>query len=210
MNYHEKSHARGEFDDRRGDRGVRSDRGERSGDRGGDRGDRQGKRVRLKINLGDREGLDPKRFLGIINEVTGDKSISIGAIEVTNKFTFFDVFSDQVEKVITSFAGESEYQVSEAKGSKSADGGSRKPEYRPRTSGGDSPRREYDRSSSSSRGSSASSGAGSGGYRKPAASSDGGGDKPWRSRSTDDRPARREGGDRKRSGSGGGSGYKRR
>jgi ATP-dependent RNA helicase DeaD len=203
LNYHEKSHVRGEFDDRRGDRGARSDRGERSGDRG----DRQGKRIRLKINIGDREGLDPKRFLGIINDVTGDKSISIGAIEVTNKFTFFDVFSDQVEKVITSFAGESEYQVSEAKGSKAADGGIRKPEYRPRTGGGDSPRREYDRSSSSNRASStgSSAGAGAGGYRKPAASTEGG-DKPWRSRSTDDRPARRssssEGGDRKRSSGG--------
>ena len=207
LNYHEKAHVRGDFDDRKGDRGARSDRGERSGDRG-DRGDRQGKRIRLKINIGDREGIDPKRFLGIINDVTGDKSISIGAIEVTNKFTFFDVFSDQVEKVITSFAGESEYQVSEAKGSKAADGGSRKPEYRPRTGGGDSPRREYDRSSSSNRGS--STGSGSGGYRKPAASTDGG-DKPWRSRSTDDRPARRsssESGDRKRSS--GGSGYKKR
>lgn len=207
LNYHEKAHVRGDYDDRRGDRNDRGDRG--------DRGAKSGKRVRLKINVGDREGIDPKRFLGIINDVTGDKSISIGSIEVTNKFTFFDVFSDQMEKVITSFAGESEYQVSEAKGSKSADGGgSRKPEYRPRTGGGDSPRREYDRSSSSSRGSSSGSGSGSGsgGYRKPAASSEGG-DKPWRTRTTDDRPARRspssDSGDRKRSGSGG-SGYKRR
>ncbi len=189
LNFHEKSHVRGEFDDRRG---TRPERGERA-----DKGDRQGKRIRLKINIGDREGIDPKRFLGIINDVTGDKSISIGAIEVTNKFTFFDVFSDQVEKVITSFAGESEYQVSEAKGSKAADGGSRKPEYRPRTGGGDSPRRDYGRSSNRGSG----TGSGSGGYRKPAASSEGG-DKPWRSRSTDDRPARRsssEGSDRKRS-----------
>jgi ATP-dependent RNA helicase DeaD len=189
LNFHEKSHVRGEFDDRRG---TRPERGERA-----DKGDRQGKRIRLKINIGDREGIDPKRFLGIINDVTGDKSISIGAIEVTNKFTFFDVFSDQVEKVITSFAGESEYQVSEAKGSKAADGGSRKPEYRPRTGGEDSPRRDYGRSSNRGSG----TGSGSGGYRKPAASSEGG-DKPWRSRSTDDRPARRsssEGSDRKRS-----------
>ena len=185
LNYHEKSHVRGEYDDRRGERG--------------ERGAKSGKRVRLKINIGDREGIDPKRFLGIINDVTGDKSISIGSIEVTNKFTFFDVFSDQMEKVLTAFAGESDYIVSEAKGSKSADGGSRKPEYRPR-SGGDSPRREYDRGGS--RGSSA------GGYRKSNTSSSDSPEKPWRTRSTSDRPARREGGDRKRTG--GGGGYKRR
>jgi len=185
LNYHEKSHTRGEFEDRRG-----SDRGER-----GERGAKSGKRIRLKINIGDREGIDPKRFLGIINDVTGDKSISIGAIEVTNKFTFFDVFSDQMEKVLTAFAGESDYIVSEAKGSKAADGGSRKSEYRSRSNGGDSPRREYDRSSSRNSNSS------SGGYRKPAASSDTS-EKPWRKRSTDDRPARRDSNDRKRSGSG--------
>lgn len=189
LNYHEKLHSRGEYDDRRG--GDRAERGER--------GAKSGKRVRLKINIGDREGIDPKRFLGIINDVTGDKSISIGAIEVTNKFTFFDVFSDQMEKVLTSFAGESDYIVSEAKGSKAAEG-SRKPEYRSRYSGDDSPRRNYDRSGNNSRGGSSNSG-----YRKSALSTDSA-DKPWRKRNTDDRPARRnssEGSsDRKRSGGG--------
>jgi len=204
LNYHEKSHVRGEYDDRRG-----SDRSDRGGDRG-ERGAKTGKRVRLKINIGDREGIDPKRFLGIINDVTGDKSITIGAIEVTNKFTFFDVFSDQMEKVITSFAGESEYIVSEAKGSKSADGGSRKPEYRPRSGGSSDGRREY---GSSAPRTGNNGGGGGSSYRKSASSSEGG-DKPWRARSTDDRPARRsssEGGggsDRRRTGSSGG--YKKR
>ena len=204
LNYHEKSHVRGEYDDRRG-----SDRSDRGGDRG-ERGTKTGKRVRLKINIGDREGIDPKRFLGIINDVTGDKSITIGAIEVTNKFTFFDVFSDQMEKVITSFAGESEYIVSEAKGSKSADGGSRKPEYRPRSGGSSDGRREY---GSSAPRTGNNGGGGGSSYRKSASSSEGG-DKPWRARSTDDRPARRsssEGGggsDRRRTGSSGG--YKKR
>jgi hypothetical protein len=114
-------------------------------------------------------------FLGIVNDVTGDKSISIGAIEVTNKFTFFDVFADQVEKVVTAFAGESDYIVSEAKGSKSFEGG-RKPEYRTRSN------------SSESR---------SGGYRGSERSprsteTSGGGDKPWRNRErTDERGSRR-------------------
>lgn len=122
LNYHERSE-RGERGEH-GDFGRRSERGEKS--------KKTGNRIRLKMNIGEREGIDPKRFLGIINEVTGDKSISIGAIEVTNKFTFFDVFADQVEKVVTSFAGESDYQVSEAKGGKSFEGG-KKPEYRSRS-----------------------------------------------------------------------------
>lgn len=194
LNYHEKAGGRdGNFNDRRN-----GERGER-----GERGPKAGNRIRLKINIGDREGIDPKRFLGIINDVTGDKSINIGSIEVTNKFTFFDVFSDQVDKVMSSFAGESEYVISEAKGSKSADGG-RKPEYRPRFGGSSDSRRE----GSSDRPRSNGSSTGGTSFRK---SSSAGEDKPWRSRSTDDRPARSSssdrGGDRKRSGNGG---YKKR
>jgi ATP-dependent RNA helicase DeaD len=163
LNYHEHVRERGE----RSERGGRGERGESN-----ERGPKTGGRIRLKINVGEREGIDPKRFLGIINDVTGDKSISIGSIEVTNKFTFFDVFADQADKVMTSFAGEAEFEVSEAKGSKTFEGGgSRKPEYRSRGN------------SSESR---------SGGYRdgnRSSSSNSGNGDKPWRSRerSSDDR-----------------------
>lgn len=165
LNYHEHVRERGE----RSERGGRGERGESN-----DRGPKTGGRIRLKINVGEREGIDPKRFLGIINDVTGDKSISIGSIEVTNKFTFFDVFADQADKVMTSFAGEAEFEVSEAKGSKTFEGGgSRKPEYRSRGNSSESRSggyRDSNRSSSSS-------------------SNTGNGDKPWRSRerSSDDR-----------------------
>ena len=181
LNYHE--HVR--------ERGDRPERGERGAKPGG--------RVRLKMNVGEREGIDPKRFLGIINDVTGDKSINIGSIEVTNKFTFFDVFADQLDQVVTAFAGQSELEVSEAKGSKSFEGGgSRKPEYR---------------SSGSYGGGESRSG---GGYRggdrggdrpaRPAASA-GGGDKPWRNRELGDRNSRPAAGSGERRSSGG-SGYK--
>ena len=209
LNYHEHVRERGERSDRpeRGDRGDRPERGDRA-DRG-DRGSKAGNRVRLKMNVGEREGIDPKRFLGIINDVTGDKSISIGAIEVTNKFTFFDVFSDQVEKVVLAFAGETDYEVSEAKGSKTFEGGgSRKPEYRSR--GG------YGGGESRSGGGGGYRGGDRGGDRgdrpaRPAASA--GGDKPWRNREGGDRSSSRPagaggGGDRDRRSSGGG--YKKR
>ena len=210
LNYHEHVRERGERSDRP-ERGVRADRGERPerGERA-ERGSKTGNKVRLKMNVGEKEGIDPKRFLGIINDVTGDKSISIGSIEVTNKFTFFDVFSDQVEKVVLAFAGETDYVVSEAKGSKSSEeGGSRKPEYRQRSSygGGES------RSGGGYRGGER---ADRGGDRpaRPAASSSEGGEKPWRSRESSDRGSRPySGGGERKSGSGykgGGSSYKKR
>lgn len=175
----------------------RSERGER-GERN-DRGSKSGGKVRLKMNVGEREGIDPKRFLGIINDVTGDKSISIGSIEVTNKFTFFDVFSDQVEKVVMAFAGETDYIVAEAKGSKSFEGGgSRKPEYRARGSYGGS------RSGGGYRGGDRES--------RPAATA-GAGEKPWRNRDLGDRSSRPSGGSDRRSSSsykGGSSSYKKR
>ena len=184
----------------RGERGERSDRGER-----GERGGKPGGRVRLKMNVGEREGIDPKRLLGIINDVTGDKSINIGSIEVTNKFTFFDVFADQLDKVVTAFAGQTELEVSEAKGSKTFEGGgSRKSEYRSRGSygGGES------RSSGGYRGGDRGGDRGS----RPAATA-GAGEKPWRNRDLGDRSSRPSGGSDRRSSSSsykGGSSYKKR
>ncbi len=169
LNYHDKSE--------RGERSVRGERGERP--ERGERGAKSGNRVRLKMNIGEREGIDPKRFLGIINDVTGDKSISIGAIEVTNKFTFFDVFTDQVDKVVAAFADVSDYQVTEAKGSKSFEGGgSRKSEYRSRNNSGES------RSGGSYRGGERSS--------RPSTNNTSNSEKPWRSRDrNDDRSSNR-------------------
>ncbi len=164
LNLHENSRDRA---DRR-ERPERDDRGKKTG----------GKRIRLKMNIGDREGIDPKRFLGIINDVTGDKSINIGSIEVTNKFTFFDVFEDQVEKVVLAFAKEADYQVSEAKGSKTFDG-NRRDENRPRRDTNSFNTRNYKENSSSDR------------YARPASrTSTANSDKPWRSRDTNEKDRR--------------------
>ncbi len=101
----------------RSSRGESGEKGSRNKD--GKYGKKSGERVRLKINVGNREGMNPKRILGLINDVTEDKSINIGDIEVTGKFTFFDVFEDQKDKVIKAFDGVDEFEVAEAKGSKS-------------------------------------------------------------------------------------------
>ncbi len=100
---------------------TKEDREKREGreSRSGGRGKKTGEKVRLKIKLGNQEGITPKRLLGIINDVTGDKSISIGSIEITSKFSFFDVYADQVNQLLTAFSRNSNLQVLEAKGSKS-------------------------------------------------------------------------------------------
>ncbi len=101
--------------------GQESSNRERNNDRPYEKrnGKKSGNRVRLKINKGSNEGLNPKRFLGMINNATNDKSISIGNIEITNKYTFFDVFEDQKMKIMKSLEQSSDINVSEAKGSKS-------------------------------------------------------------------------------------------
>ncbi|MDR3327656.1 MAG: DEAD/DEAH box helicase [Prevotellaceae bacterium] len=100
----------------RSERGNRNERSVR-----GERGEERGKRIRLKINLGNNQGLSPKRLLGIINDITDDRSISIENIEVTNKFSFFDLYADQLDKFMSAFNSQQELVVSEAKGSKSID-----------------------------------------------------------------------------------------
>lgn len=57
---------------------------------------------------GTKQNATPRSVLGVINDVTQDKSIIIGDIEITNKFTFFDVYADQADQVRQAFeaAGE--------------------------------------------------------------------------------------------------------
>jgi hypothetical protein len=57
---------------------------------------------------GTKQNATPRSVLGVINDIAQDKSIIIGDIEITNKFTFFDVYADQAEKIQQAFeaAGE--------------------------------------------------------------------------------------------------------
>lgn len=154
---------------------------ERDGARGGDfkRGGSAGSKVRLKINLGNKENFSPNRLLGMLNDATGDKSITVTGIEVTNKFTFFDVFADQAERVLAAFTDMGEAKVNIAKGGR-GNGGGKEGSYRGNsggyrgrsegsTGGGGYRGRREDRNSSGYRENSG------GGNRSNAAS-----DKPWR------------------------------
>ena len=60
-------------------------------------------RTRLKINMGQREGFTPKRVLGLINDTMNDKRITISDIEITSKFSFFDVENRDVRRMLDAF-----------------------------------------------------------------------------------------------------------
>ena len=83
----------------------------KEGKKGKDKGDgksKRGQKVRFKMLYGTKQNATPRLVLGVINDVTQDKSIIIGDIEITNKFTFFDVYADQADRVRQAFedAGE--------------------------------------------------------------------------------------------------------
>ncbi|MBQ0007963.1 MAG: DEAD/DEAH box helicase [bacterium] len=66
---------------------------------------KRGKKIRLKMHYGSKHNASPRSVLGIINNYTNDKSIIVGDIEITQHFTFFDVYADQAEKVLAAFSG---------------------------------------------------------------------------------------------------------
>ena len=83
----------------------------KEGKKGKDKGEgksKRGQKVRFKMLYGTKQNATPRSVLGVINDIAQDKSIIIGDIEITNKFTFFDVYADQAEKIQQAFeaAGE--------------------------------------------------------------------------------------------------------
>ncbi len=84
----------------------KSERNARNNDRNGDRngGFKRGQRVRMVLNFGYKQNASPRNVLGIINDITRDKSISIGDIEIAQRCTFFDVYADQADRVLDAFA----------------------------------------------------------------------------------------------------------
>jgi ATP-dependent RNA helicase DeaD len=49
---------------------------------------------RFFINVGEKNGLQPARLIGLINDMTGKKDIEVGKIEIMKKFAFFEIDSD--------------------------------------------------------------------------------------------------------------------
>ncbi|MCQ2188844.1 MAG: DEAD/DEAH box helicase [Paludibacteraceae bacterium] len=94
----------------RGERGGRDRKGRR-GDDGFEGKEKKGLRggytrpdhTRLKINKGENAGFTPKKVLGLINDTVNDKKISIRDIEITPRYTFFDVPNSHVQKMFKAF-----------------------------------------------------------------------------------------------------------
>lgn len=86
----------------RGERGGRRERGER-GERFRGSRDESGDYTRLKINMGARDGFTPKRVLGLINDTTDSHDIGVHSIEITNRYSFFDVDKSHVPLMMDAF-----------------------------------------------------------------------------------------------------------
>ena len=71
-------------------------------DKGGNGGKRGSGFERFFINIGRRDGLNPVRLMGVINEqLRGDKP-DFGKIEIQNNFSFFEVEPGYADKLFRS------------------------------------------------------------------------------------------------------------
>ncbi len=59
--------------------------------------------TRYFINLGKDDGIKPQTLLSLINDVTRNRKISIGRIDLFPKFSYFEVPSEYNEKILSSF-----------------------------------------------------------------------------------------------------------
>lgn len=75
-----------------------------------------GRMLRMKMNVGLRDGMNTRRFLALINETTRDRNIHIGDIQIQKNYTFFDLYPDQVQKVVSAFRIYEDLTIQEAKG----------------------------------------------------------------------------------------------
>ena len=61
--------------------------------------------VRLFINLGKKDGLRPREFMGFINRCARGKRIDLGRIDLMNNFSFFEVPEGQERTVLDVLSG---------------------------------------------------------------------------------------------------------
>ncbi len=104
--------------EKRGERGERGDRPERER-----RGDADA--VRFKLDIGSADGISPKRLLGILNDITEDKTIRVDDIDITSRNSFFNVPKVQADKVVKSFADQEDVQLTVVSSSRGGGRGSR-------------------------------------------------------------------------------------
>ncbi len=80
----------------------------REGRKAGGRKDREVRREkagysRFFINLGKKDGIAPRNIIGMINDNTHDRDINIGAIDIKDSFSFFEVGQRHSGSIVDSF-----------------------------------------------------------------------------------------------------------
>ena len=90
------------------DLNVTTSKKSRKEDRKGDRDGRRGGSSRFKrlfVNIGKRDGLNPARLIGLVNECFRSDDFSIGKIEVLKNFSFIEIESDMADVFVKSSKG---------------------------------------------------------------------------------------------------------
>ncbi|MBQ9363366.1 MAG: DEAD/DEAH box helicase [Bacteroidaceae bacterium] len=111
---------------KRGERGSRRERGS-----GGPKTAEKGY-TRFFINLGKKDGINPKVFMGFLNRVSGNAHIDLGRIDLMQNFSFFEVPEQQTQTVLrvlngTDFDGRKvNVEVTDNTDSQPSKGGSRR------------------------------------------------------------------------------------
>lgn len=59
--------------------------------------------ARFFINVGNKESMQPKNIIGLINENTRERDITVGDIDIKDSFSFFEVDESYSELVLNSF-----------------------------------------------------------------------------------------------------------
>ena len=86
--------------------GEKRGRKERRGERGGGRSrTAEAGYTRLFINLGKKDGINPKVFMGFINRVAQGAHIDLGRIDLMQNFSFFEVPEQQTGTVLRVLQG---------------------------------------------------------------------------------------------------------
>ncbi len=84
---------------------IRDKRDRRDERNHSDRHGRRGKNgyTRFFINIGKKDDVIPVNIIGMINDNTKDRDINIGAIDIKDSFSFFEVGEKYTAKILTSF-----------------------------------------------------------------------------------------------------------
>ncbi len=68
-------------------------------------GRKKGKTVytRFFISLGKKDKIEPRNIIGLVNDLTGNRDINIGHIDIHDSFAFFEAGREHATQILTSF-----------------------------------------------------------------------------------------------------------